>query len=118
MAGLEGTNAMDKRRYERVGFLCRVVLAALPNGPHSEGRATDLSLGGAGILTPCTLRRGRPSAVTFFLRDRSQKEVKSQVVGRVVNLRADVDVNRIGVEFLEPLNEVKHPTLVKRLLEV
>lgn len=109
---------MDQRRYERVEFLCRVALAVLPGGSPSEGRATDLSLGGAGILTPCSFQAGQTVAITFFLRDRAQKEVKSQVVGRVVNLRADVDVNRVGVEFLEPLDEKKHPALVKRLMEL
>jgi c-di-GMP-binding flagellar brake protein YcgR len=107
---------MERRSYERVGFLCRVALAVRPGAPPLEARSVDLSMGGAGIVTSAALQVGQTVGLTFFLKDARQQEVRDQVQGRVVNLKADLDCNRVGVEFLEPLHESKNPALVRKLL--
>jgi len=107
---------MERRSYERVGFHCRVAVAVRPGAVPIEARSMDLSLGGAGIATAAPLEVGQTVVLTFILRDGRQQEVRDQVQGRVVNLKADLDCNRVGVEFLEPLHESKHPALVGKLL--
>jgi c-di-GMP-binding flagellar brake protein YcgR len=109
---------MIHRRYERTGFLCRVDLATGPNSPRIPGQSIDISLGGVGIMTQAAFEAGQMLTITFFLKNAAQKEVRNQAVGRVVNLKADVDANRLGVEFLEPLQESKQPELVRRLLRI
>ncbi|HZU36820.1 MAG TPA: PilZ domain-containing protein [Gemmataceae bacterium] len=109
---------MERRRYERVNFFCRVGLTTLPGAPVREGRSTDISLGGVGLTTGGQFAVGQPVTVTFYLRDPRQGEVQDQVPGRVVNLKADMDGNRLGVEFLEPLDERRHPLLVRKVLSL
>jgi c-di-GMP-binding flagellar brake protein YcgR len=107
---------MNKRRYERVSCLCDVTVSVLPGGTAIAARCLDLSLGGVGLITQNTFQTGQVVALTFFLKDATKKEVRERVTGRVVHLRADVDANRIGVEFLEPLQGSQCPVLMYRLL--
>ena len=107
---------MERRSYERVGFLCRVAVAVRPEAAPIEARSIDLSLGGVGLATSAALPVGQTVVLTFFLKGARQEEVRDQVQGRVVNLKADLDCNRVGVEFLEPLHESRHPALVRKLL--
>lgn len=108
---------IERRRYGRVGFLCQVELSAFPDGPMLEGSSLDLSLGGVGVVTASALSVGQVVAVTFHLRE-DGLDVQEKVIGRVANLKADVDANRIGLEFLEPLRETAQPVLVRRLVRV
>jgi c-di-GMP-binding flagellar brake protein YcgR len=107
---------INKRRYERVSFLCQVTVAVLPSGTPIAARSVDLSAGGIGLITQGTFQPGQVVALMFSLQDATRREVVERVTGRVVHLRADVDANRVGVEFLEPLQESQHPVLMSRLL--
>jgi hypothetical protein len=107
---------MDRRRYERVPFHCRVTLTPAPQGRAVAGQAIDISLAGAGIMTPATFQTGQVVTVGFLLRDRRQREVVNEVVGRVVNFKADHDANRVGIEFLTLLSEGQQPELARRVL--
>jgi c-di-GMP-binding flagellar brake protein YcgR len=112
----ETGKSMDRRRYERVPFNCRVTMVPASRGAAAPGQATDISLGGAGIMTAASFEKGQVVTVSFLMRDARQQEVINEVVGRVVNLRADYDANRVGVEFLEPLSEHRQPELTRRVL--
>lgn len=107
---------MEKRRYERVDFFCRVLLAIQPDGPTVEANTLDVSLGGVGVMTGSVFEKGQLVTISFFLKDRSQKDITDNVMGRVANVRADYDITRVGVEFLEPLRESEHPVLVKKVV--
>jgi c-di-GMP-binding flagellar brake protein YcgR len=109
---------IERRRYERVQFLCDASVTALPNGAAIAARTLDISLGGVGLLTRTVLEPGQAIAVSFSLRDSTQKEIKEQAFGRVVAFRADLEGNRVGVEFSEPLNESRNPELVRRLMKI
>jgi c-di-GMP-binding flagellar brake protein YcgR len=106
-----------QRRYERVPFLCNVTMAVLPGGTPLAACTLDLSVGGAGLIAQSPFQPGQLVAISFFLKDAGHKEVVDRITGRVVHLRADVDGNRVGVEFLEPLDEARHPELMSRLLK-
>ena len=107
---------MQRRRYERAPFFVDVSLRALPKGTVSPGRSIDLSLGGVGLVTGAVFTPGQEVSIVFHLPGTGpRKRIDVEVTGRVVNLNADVDANRIGVEFLEPLGPSRGPELVERL---
>lgn len=101
----------EKRTYLRVGFLCRVDLAA--DGAQFEASTVDISLGGAGVASPRFLGTGRAVTVAFHLRDRQGAPAVEHVTGRVVHARADVDGHILGVEFLAPIQKATHPLLTR-----
>lgn len=107
---------MERRRYGRVPFLSRVALTPIPGGTRSEARTLDLSLGGVGVLTSGAYAVGQAVELVFFSRDSKGAEVGERVLGRVANFKADVDGNRIGIEFAAPLRETECPVLTQRLL--
>jgi c-di-GMP-binding flagellar brake protein YcgR len=109
---------MQRRRYERAPFFADVTLRAFPNGPSVPARTLDLSLGGVGLVTGAAFTPGQLVSVTLYLVDSAKRSTKVEVVGRVVNLNADVDANRLGVEFVEPLSAAKTPELVDRLQRI
>jgi hypothetical protein len=49
--------------------------------------------------------------VAFRLTDPRLGVVEERVTGRVANLVADDDANRVGVEFSEPLHPSTYPAL-------
>ena len=106
----------ELRQYERVGFLCKLELSEMPGGAPQAARSVDLSFGGVGFVTQSPFSVGQLVTVTFYFKDVSQNEVRDQVVGRIVHFAADVDANRVGVEFLCPLAEAEHPLLAGKLL--
>ena len=108
----------NQRRYERVPFLCNVTVTVLPSGPPIAACSLDVSVGGVGLVTQGPFQPGQLVAISFFLKDAAQKQIVDRVTGRVIHLRADVDGNRVGVEFLEPIEESQHPELMRRLLKV
>ncbi len=106
---------MNMRRYERVPFFCKVGLST-PSAPGPVvTQSFDISLGGVGVATRAAFQTGDAVVVTFFLKDHAQQEVREQVAGRVANLRADEDGNRLGIEFLSPLRDDTHPHLMQRI---
>jgi len=109
---------IDHRQYERVPFYCDVVVRVLPNGVAVPARSLDLSLKGVGIVTQAAFEPDQLVTISFFLKDASQKEVQEHVLGRVAYLKADVDANRIGVEFAELLRCSQHPQLWNKLLKI
>ncbi len=106
---------MERRRYERVVFLCKAAVA-LSGGAAVPAQTLDISAGGVGLITRAAFPAGTLVVVSFYLKDVRDGEVVEQTLGRVVNLRADLDGNSLGVEFLEPLDRVKHRRLLGRLL--
>jgi c-di-GMP-binding flagellar brake protein YcgR len=106
----------ELRRYGRVEFLCRLDIAALPDGVPQDARALDLSLGGVGLVTAAVFPVGQLVTVTFFLGDSNSYEFRDPVVGRVAHFAADVDSNRLGIQFLTPLADADHERLVRRLV--
>jgi c-di-GMP-binding flagellar brake protein YcgR len=106
----------ELRQYERVGFLCQLEITAIPDGTPQEARSIDLSLGGVGVVTPATFSVGQLVTVTFFLGDSTSNAVQDPVVGRIAHFAADVDSNRLGIQFLQPLREADHRRLVRRLI--
>jgi c-di-GMP-binding flagellar brake protein YcgR len=106
-----------ERRYERVPFLCEVVIAPQPKGAPVPAHSLDISLVGAGLTTTAGFAVGLEIAIDWLLRDPSHRETKERTVGRVVYFNADTDANRIGVEFLEPISELKTPELFRRLVK-
>jgi c-di-GMP-binding flagellar brake protein YcgR len=109
---------IDKRRYQRVEFLCEVALTALPDGRPVSAWSIDLSMGGACLIAQATLLPGQVVTVSFLLKHTAQGKLVDHVVGKVMHLRVDGDANQLGVEFLEPLNESQHPELMKQLLKI
>ncbi len=109
---------IDRRRYERVQFLCEVELTALSNGSPVQARSLDISLGGVGLITQTSFEPGQIIALAFHLKDTRGREVVEKVVGKVVHLRADADGNRVGVEFLEPLHDSTQPRLMAKLEKI
>jgi hypothetical protein len=108
----------ELRKYERVGFLCRIELTVLPEGVPQAARSIDLSLGGVGVITQAAFSVGQMVAATFFLTGPDDGEAKVRVIGRVARLAADVDANVLGVQFLSPLTEAEFPRLVDKLLSL
>jgi hypothetical protein len=108
---------VDLRRYGRVGFLGRLELTA-PRGEPQLARSLDLSLGGVRAITKSTFSMGEVITVAFILKDEAHCEVRYEVHGRIVRLRADVDANTVGIQFLKPLNDVEHPRLVGKLMSI
>ena len=106
----------ELRQYERVGFLCKLELSELPDGEPQAARSVDLSFGGVGFVTQSAFSVGQLVTVTFYFKDVSHQEARDQVVGRIAHFSADVDANRVGVQFLRPLTEAEHPLLAAKLL--
>jgi hypothetical protein len=115
---LHSRSIFKKRRHDRVGFFCKVGLAEQPHSPGVPARTLDLSLSGARLLTHKAFAVGDQLILSFYLRDDRQREVVEKISGRVINCRADMDVNRIGVAFNEQLSESQQPNLVKKLANV
>jgi c-di-GMP-binding flagellar brake protein YcgR len=109
---------MRPRNYERVSFLCKLEVTALPGGVPQPTRSTDLSLGGVGAVTTSTFPVGQLVTVRFFYSDAAHGEANDKVLGRVVHFEADVDANKVGIQFLNPLSDAEHPQLVTRLASV
>jgi c-di-GMP-binding flagellar brake protein YcgR len=114
----KGAAMIELRQYERVGFLCKLELTAIPGGKPQPARSLDLSLGGVGVVTQSVYPIGQLLTVTFFLGDSICGEIQDPVVGRIVHFAADVDANRVGIHFLQPLTETEHRKLVNRLVNV
>jgi hypothetical protein len=106
---------LEQRRYERVAFFCPLQLTVLPNGPVIPGTSFDISLGGVGITANLFLERGQTVRVRFHLQNRSHGPVEEELFGRVAYSRADEDGDRIGIEFLETINNSTQPELLRRL---
>jgi c-di-GMP-binding flagellar brake protein YcgR len=108
---------IERRRYERVPFFVDVVLRKAEGGRLLQARTIDFSLGGVGLLTSAAFVAGEHVTIIFAIPDAGSQET-TEIVGRVVGFSADVDANRVGVEFLEPLSASRSPKLVSRLLKV
>lgn len=104
-----------QRHYERLPFYCRLQLTILPNGPVIAARSFDISAGGVGITSNVLLDPGQSVRVRFHLPNGSYKWIREDVVGNVAYSRADEDGNRIGIEFLETIQESRQPVLAQKL---
>jgi PilZ domain len=104
--------SMEKRIYQRVPFLCRVTLST-GEGPPIEARTMDISLGGGGVISPRVVALGQRLTLGFHVRSRSGTPVVELVEGRVVNVRADLDGNLLGIEFVQPIAHERCPELTR-----
>lgn len=107
---------IQKRRFQRVPFFCAVVLKTSPGGLPVACRTMDISLGGVGLATSAGLELGQTVSLSFSLRDAAGRPIVDEVAGRVAHMRAELDGNVVGVEFLELLTQAKHPELMRRAL--
>lgn len=105
----------SQRRYERVPFFCPVELTAMPEGKTFPARSLDVSLGGVGVLSQTGLEREHLVSVAFVFDGDPKKRVCETLMGRVASFRADDSGNVLGIEFLEPVSDAKHPTLARKL---
>ena len=109
---------IERRVYERVPFFCDIAMTILPAAQVVEAHSYDISLGGVGLVTVASVRAGAMVGLAFSLRDKTGKSVVNQVNGRVVRCDADLDGNRLGIEFLTPLNAATSPQLMKRVVKI
>lgn len=109
---------LQSRTSERVHFSCRLEVASATGGVPQPARAIDLSLGGVGAVTSAVFSPGQVVTVAFYRRDPTHGEIADRVIGRVAHFAADVDANKLGIQFLEPLKETEHPELVDRLVNL
>jgi hypothetical protein len=110
-------NSMGKQTYQRVNFLSRVTLST-GGDPPIEARTVAISLGGSVVISPRVVPLGRRLTIAFHVRGLSGARVVEIVEGRVVNVRADLDGNRLGIEFLEPLGNERCPELTRTVEEL
>ncbi len=100
----------SQRRYERVPFI--------RDARMSDGSAkfavttTDLSEGGCGIFSSRPLTIGDAVTIEITTNDAGSHEPVSAVVRFV---RAEIEGNRIGLEFASPIRRETHPTLADSL---
>jgi c-di-GMP-binding flagellar brake protein YcgR len=108
---IQDAPAAERRNYIRVPFFQDVsVVGPSPARPVSA-RTLDISLGGVGIYCAASFARGLAVNVVFRLQSGSRGIVEESIPGRVVSLTADDGGNRIGIEFLEPLQPGRYPVL-------
>jgi hypothetical protein len=110
-----GLASIDLRRYERVAFYCRLQLTVLPNGPVGPGNSFDISIGGVGITTALLLECGQQVSIRFYLHNGRSEEVHADVLGQVAYCQSDENGNRVGVEFLAPIQNATQPVLAKKI---
>jgi hypothetical protein len=106
---------LGRRRYERVAFYCPLTLSVLPDGPTVPGNSFDISIGGVGVTTKVMLERGQDVRIRFQLRNGTNETIEEEIIGRVAYCLADEDGDRIGIEFLQTVQELSQPALAKRL---
>jgi hypothetical protein len=75
-------------------------------------------VGGAGLICPALLVRGQVIEMSFQLTDPKLGPCVERVKARVVNFMADLDGNRVGVEFLEPLHDSRNPALARAVSQL
>ncbi len=105
----------ERRRYERVAWFAPVQLTILPNGPVIAARSFDLSRGGVGVVADGLQERGQTLYVRFFFQNGSGNPMHEDVLGRVAYSLADEDGERLGIEFIEPIQETTNPLLTQKL---
>jgi c-di-GMP-binding flagellar brake protein YcgR len=105
--------AVERRLYVRVPFLKPVRVWAPPEDRPVEARTLDISLGGVGITCRAAFRKGQVVIIGFRLTDPRLGTVEERVTGRVANLQADDDSNRVGIEFSEPIHPSVFPALAR-----
>jgi c-di-GMP-binding flagellar brake protein YcgR len=103
----------DRRAFVRVPYLKPVIVTVPPDRRKIEASSLNISLGGVGLACQASFRKGQVLVVTFRLSDPKRGVVEESVTGRVMNLVADSDGNRVGVEFVEPLQHSTFPALVR-----
>jgi c-di-GMP-binding flagellar brake protein YcgR len=108
-----GPSGAERRSFVRVPFHKAVTVYEPPKGPRVEARTLDVSLGGVGLMCREALPRGRAVVVVFILNDPRLGAREEHVPGKVVHLAADVDSNRLGVEFDEPVRASAFPALAR-----
>jgi hypothetical protein len=106
---------LGQRRYERVAFFCPVQLTVLPAGQTIPGMTFDISIGGVGVATSMMLERGTSVRVRFQFHDAAKNKICEEVFGRVAYSRADEDGDRIGIEFMQTIQESSNPLLARKL---
>ncbi|MBN1395736.1 MAG: PilZ domain-containing protein [Pirellulales bacterium] len=107
----KGWGMAGQRRYERTSFFTPVKLTVLPDGPSIETNSFDISLGGVGLNSTVFIEPGKDVILRFHVADRLPDCKDEKIFGRVAYSRADEDVNRMGIEFLQPIHDSTHPSL-------
>src|SRR6185312_15185204 len=106
---------MEKLRYERVSFFCRMTVAPLAGGAGFEARSVDISLGGVGIASRTLVPVGQFITASFHMRTAAQEDVVEQVFGKVVRVVSDIDGHLLGVDFVAPLQAARTPELCRKV---
>jgi hypothetical protein len=106
---------VEQRRYERKPYFCPVHVLALEEGKTVQGRTFDISIGGVGVATDISFKRGQTVTVCFHLPSGASEPIYEDVIGRVAYCQADEGGNRIGVEFFAPIRASIQPALTDRI---
>lgn len=104
-----------QRCCERVEFFCPVKLKMLPDGPTISANSFDISLGGIGLISPVFVERGKDIRVQLRVKNGQNEYTYESALGRVAYSRAEVEGNRLGIEFMEYIHESTQPELTKKL---
>jgi PilZ domain len=104
----------ERRRFERVPFFTNVT-ALLPGGTSVEARSVDISLRGAGLVSPAPLPARQTVYLTFQVKTPTGLVPQGPVVGRVIRVRFEHGATVAGVEFAQPLDRGVVPALVKAI---
>jgi c-di-GMP-binding flagellar brake protein YcgR len=105
----------ERRRYERVTFLCRVKIAPASGGPAVEAWTTDISLGGVGISSPTIFPVGTTMSLSFIFQDPKKGEIVERVIGNVMNATSNIDGKFLGIAFAERITEAMAPRLTAKI---
>ena len=106
------TASFNRRRYVRVPFLQPVSIVAC-DGRSFGARSTDISNGGVGITCRASFRLGDEVGVVFRLKDERLVVRVERVPCLAVNFVADLEADRVRIEFNKPLHSSTTPTLAR-----
>lgn|GEM_PF-883591 len=97
----QGTQTLERRVQARRPLRTRV-LVSLPENPAIEGRSSDISLSGMGLVTDVNVRAGVPCHLEFVLRFNDETTFTAEVSAKIAYCILGNDMNgfKIGAQFV------------------
>ncbi len=102
---------MNRRKYSRRVYLGNVLVSPLRIGRRFFANALNISQGGLELFCRDFLDQG--SSVELQMLDASPPRQK--MLGKVTNVRVDVEGNVLGISFASPLTAEEKEALFKEL---